>query len=802
MSSATAQQTITLDGSYALETNVSAHSGDAKTYRVFLDWITDVKRRIVKREGRGNTLGSVAGTEIQSLHEFTHVNPVSGAETYHILGAIDGGGYIYKWDGVSTWNAQTLPITPTAGGVWGFATIGSPSALLAFNGKDQLLIARQAAATVATLTSVGTTATATSPTPHPFVTGETVNHAGASPAAYNGDYVVTVTSPTTWTYTFAGGTSPATAPNGTIRAETAKLVWRLAGQAAPTFAATYDLTSNDDDVNSTGTGTTVSITKGSKIVNNSGTSFAPGLVGGAWNNDRIEINSIPYTIASVGTSSQLTLTEEVREETASGLSWTVYPGVGNWDVGPQYTWAYYNEDTGHCSNPAPILQVTERNQFGRTITLTIPGSSENLAAWNNGYRKIRIFRTAKNAGVPVAINELTANVNSAVTAITYIETATKFADTYLTFIVAPSLNRPPPVGIASVVYHQGRGWLMVPREGKLYFTPLQVEMPIGVAIESVPLFYQRDMGGMRGLFLVGGASSADSLIIQTSHGDFSVDGFSSTTFALYRLPTRDSGSYFGAGTSVGRSLVEFYADKRLMAGPDNDLARVVQDRLTLVRDSLISKVRLHWFSARNYNLLILSIPSGPASTANDYTYVFDLDRPDDRGGYAVYEWGFGISAMATVHNSATKALELFIGNSAGAIFRLFSSTYQDAGANYVPVLKTSLLRFPEGKWKIKFINIYLDDTGAALTWTGRLFINEQTNPAATDGTSTALAFRVPDYRTQSAQGRKHTVDFTKSTRTEAEVFQIEITGPTSAAVYAIEKIVIGYDSVTSVPKKS
>lgn len=795
MSSPTAQETITLDGSYALETNVSQHSGDAKTFRVFRDLITDVKRRIIKREGRGATLGSVAGTEIQSIREFTHVNPVSGAETYHVLGAIDGGGHIYKWDGASTWNAQTLPITLSSGGMQGFTPVGSPSALLAYNGKDPLLIARQAAATV-TLTSVATTATATSGTPHPFVTGETVNIAGALPNAYNGDYVVTVTSTTTFTYVFAGGTSPATAPNGAIRAETPKLIWRLAGQAAPTFAAGYVLSL---PVTSITTGTTVSITKGTKVVNNSGTSFAPGLVGGAWNGKRIEINSIPYVIASVGTSAQLTLTEEVREETASGLSWSVYPGVGDWDVGPQYTWAYYNEDTGHCSNPAPILQVTERTQFGKTITITIPGSAENLAAWNNGYRKIRIFRTSKNAGVPLAINELVANVNSAVTAITYIETATKFADTYLVGPEVPRLNRTPPVGIASVVYHQGRGWFMVPREGKMYFTPLSVEVPLGVAIECVPLFYNRDLGGMRGLLLVGGSSSADSLIIQTSHGDYSVDGFNSTTFALYRLPTRDSGSYIGSATSVGSDLVEFYADKRLTAGTQ-DLARVIQDRLTLVKDSLISKVRLHWFSARNYNLLLLSIPSGSGSTANDYTYVIDLDRPDDRGGYAVYEWNFGISAMATVHNSTTKALELFIGNAAGAIFRLFSDTYQDSGSNYTPTLTTTLMRFPERVGRIKFINLYVND--ATVTWTGRLYINEQTNTAATDGTVTALTFRAPDYRTQSAQGRKLTVDFTESNRAEAEVFQIEITYPTTATVLAIEKIVIGYDPVTTAKSKA
>lgn len=66
---------------------------------------------------------------------------------------------------------------------------------------------------VTSLTSSGTTATATA-TAHGLETGETVTISGASPSEYNGDYVVTVTSANTFTYTFAGSaTSPAT---GTI----------------------------------------------------------------------------------------------------------------------------------------------------------------------------------------------------------------------------------------------------------------------------------------------------------------------------------------------------------------------------------------------------------------------------------------------------------------------------------------------------------------------------------------------------------------------------------------------------------
>ncbi len=67
-----------------------------------------------------------------------------------------------------------------------------------------------------TLTSASTTATATTSGNHGLSVNDTVVIAGASPAAYNGTYQVkTVADATHFTYTFAGGTSPAT---GTITA--------------------------------------------------------------------------------------------------------------------------------------------------------------------------------------------------------------------------------------------------------------------------------------------------------------------------------------------------------------------------------------------------------------------------------------------------------------------------------------------------------------------------------------------------------------------------------------------------------
>ncbi|NEJ10475.1 hypothetical protein GR238_34510 [Rhizobium leguminosarum] len=67
-----------------------------------------------------------------------------------------------------------------------------------------------------TLTSVGTVATATvAAGTAGLQSGQTVSIAGATPTAYNGSYVITVVDANTFTYNFAGGSSPAT---GTIRA--------------------------------------------------------------------------------------------------------------------------------------------------------------------------------------------------------------------------------------------------------------------------------------------------------------------------------------------------------------------------------------------------------------------------------------------------------------------------------------------------------------------------------------------------------------------------------------------------------
>jgi hypothetical protein len=63
---------------------------------------------------------------------------------------------------------------------------------------------------VTSLTSASTTATVVTAEPHGLTTGQWIQIEGASPAAYNAVAQATVVNSTTFTYAFAGGTSPAT----------------------------------------------------------------------------------------------------------------------------------------------------------------------------------------------------------------------------------------------------------------------------------------------------------------------------------------------------------------------------------------------------------------------------------------------------------------------------------------------------------------------------------------------------------------------------------------------------------------
>ena len=141
----------------------------------------------------------------------------SGGSTSKFFAA--AGSTIYD---VSTTGAATSVVTGQGSDRWQYVNVSTAGGnfLTAVNGTDAALIydgttwvkyaTTSTAQTITNLTSSGTTCTLTTGAAHGLVTGNQVTITGASPAAYNGTFTITVTSGTTFTYTALS--APATSP--------------------------------------------------------------------------------------------------------------------------------------------------------------------------------------------------------------------------------------------------------------------------------------------------------------------------------------------------------------------------------------------------------------------------------------------------------------------------------------------------------------------------------------------------------------------------------------------------------------
>lgn len=72
-----------------------------------------------------------------------------------------------------------------------------------YNGTAWVLLVSAAGQNISSITSVGTTATLTTSAPHGLASGAFITISGATPAAYNGTFAITVTGTTTFTYPLA-----------------------------------------------------------------------------------------------------------------------------------------------------------------------------------------------------------------------------------------------------------------------------------------------------------------------------------------------------------------------------------------------------------------------------------------------------------------------------------------------------------------------------------------------------------------------------------------------------------------------
>lgn len=147
--------------------------------------------------GRVNTLMNYAGPTTQKLFAAASdkIYDVSTSTASAVVTNLNND----KWQYVNI---------STAGGNFMVAVNGADAARI-YDGTNWISVAKTTtAATLSTITHVGAIATATTATNHNLVTGNQIVITGASPSAYNGTFIVTVTGTTTFTYTMAS--TPAT----------------------------------------------------------------------------------------------------------------------------------------------------------------------------------------------------------------------------------------------------------------------------------------------------------------------------------------------------------------------------------------------------------------------------------------------------------------------------------------------------------------------------------------------------------------------------------------------------------------
>jgi hypothetical protein len=141
--------------------------------------------------GQVNTLMNYAGANTQKLFA------AAGTSIYDCSTATASVAYTVTNDKLQYVNISN------AGGNFMVACNGVDPTLI-YNGTSWIKMATTTtAATITSITRVGTLATMTTTTPHGLVTGNQITISGALPTAFNGTYVVTVTGASTLTYVMA-----------------------------------------------------------------------------------------------------------------------------------------------------------------------------------------------------------------------------------------------------------------------------------------------------------------------------------------------------------------------------------------------------------------------------------------------------------------------------------------------------------------------------------------------------------------------------------------------------------------------
>lgn len=185
---------------------------------------------VTLRKGYTQYATGITG-EVESLISFngnstTKLFAIAGGNIYDIT---NGGTATVVYSNLNNNRWQHISISTASGNFLGMVNGVDPA--MVYNGTSWIAVATTSTAqTISTITFVGTTATLTTAAPHNLVSGNQITVTGATPAAYNGTFVITKLNATQFQYTMA--TTPAT--NATV-VGTYSITFAITGVDSSTF---------------------------------------------------------------------------------------------------------------------------------------------------------------------------------------------------------------------------------------------------------------------------------------------------------------------------------------------------------------------------------------------------------------------------------------------------------------------------------------------------------------------------------------------------------------------------------------
>ena len=416
-------------------------------------------------------------------------------------------------------------------------------------------------------------------------------------------------------------------------------------------------------------------------------------------------------------------------------------GTTTWTgQGPRYAYAYYDPETGHCSNISPITSITEADQTNVEIKL------ENLVPPTSAEDKIRFHaiqlfsNSLGNSDEPLSPYGPPLDMALWAMGPFFILDTIVDHDSNL-FNGDPNIRtpdqlwnlKPPP--FAHMAYWNSQVWGIPVNDPSSVRYSLQPSQPnLGIPEECFPsgntLRLGADDGRGTGLHVVG-----NLLVVTTERYSYYITGSTDGTYTLTRFA---SGTY-GVGTYQTDEIAGDTGDNSaamLYIGRDGTVYILAPGYGNVsLSDPVAIDIATGVFEGGYDNARIVNVAMSSRRmvlvAANGLIYQYDFDRKiwtyqaPDSGGVPIAAESFE-TVFGTTHGSSL----VYIGYH-GAIYSLMDPNATTGGVgSYNAYVQTPPLSYSRKSLKrLNFVRLYVSNYTQGSPWVVLITINESTSYA-------------------------------------------------------------------------